>query len=137
MSTVLVVDDSVDLRLLVCAILRKRGFTVHCAENGQEALAALKSVGTDAVVLDLNMPVMDGLAFLKVAREDPRYKDLPVVVFSAYGDGEMVPQLVRLGVQDVLLKAFTSPSEIAVTLKKRLEGGAAPAGGGKGVGEAA
>ena len=123
MSTVLVVDDSVDLRLLVAAILRKRGFTVHCAENGREALEALNGGGTDAVVLDLNMPVMDGLAFLKVAREDPRYKDLPIVVFSAYGEGEMVPQLVRLGVQDVLLKAFTSPSEIAVTLKRRLEGG--------------
>src|SRR5687768_17196663 len=40
MSTVLVVDDSVDLRLLVAAILRKRGFNVHCAENGREALAA-------------------------------------------------------------------------------------------------
>jgi two-component system chemotaxis response regulator CheY len=124
MSTVLVVDDSVDLRLLVAAILRKRGFNVHCAENGREALEALNGGGTDAVVLDLNMPVMDGLTFLKVAREDPRYRDLPVVVFSAYGEGEMVPQLVRLGVKDVLLKAFTSPSEIAVTLKKRLEGGA-------------
>ena len=129
MSTVLVVDDSVDLRLLVAAILRKRGFTVHCAENGREALAALDGGGTDAIVLDLNMPVMDGLAFLKVAREDPRYKDLPIVVFSAYGEGEMVPQLVRLGVKDVLLKAFTSPSEIAATLKKRLEGGATKVGG--------
>jgi CheY-like chemotaxis protein len=77
---VLIVDDEPDLRSIIGQVLREAGYAVASAANGAEALEQLRQQRPDGVLLDLNMPVMDGPSFLRVCRADPAYAELPVAV---------------------------------------------------------
>jgi PAS domain S-box-containing protein len=91
----LVVDDSADSRHLVSAYLAEEGFETCEAANGEEALERLERFDADLVILDLVMPVMDGLSFLDSLRRDARHLRLPVVVVTAK---DLTPQETeRLG----------------------------------------
>jgi signal transduction histidine kinase/DNA-binding response OmpR family regulator len=79
----LVVDDNADARRLLSAYLVEEGFETCEAVNGAEALARLERFEADLVILDLMMPVMDGLSFLGALRRDSRHLRLPVVVVTA------------------------------------------------------
>ena len=79
----LVVDDHADSRQLVTAYLHEEGFETCEAANGAEALERLERFDADLIILDLMMPVMDGLSFLDALRRDARYLRLPVVVVTA------------------------------------------------------
>ncbi|MFQ5538580.1 MAG: response regulator, partial [Gemmatimonadota bacterium] len=80
---VLVVDDDPRTRKLLTEYLGSLGLEVVTAEDGQEGLAAVRSEAPDAVLLDLLMPVMDGMTFLQRLRSDPNYLGLPVLVLTA------------------------------------------------------
>jgi PAS domain S-box-containing protein len=80
---VLVVDDSRDTRRVLTSYLGEEGYQTREATNGAEALRCLETFPADLVILDLLMPVMDGLTFLDTLRRDPRYLRLPVVVVTA------------------------------------------------------
>ena len=107
MSAVLVVDDTADCTEPLARLLQKSGHTVRCAANGHEALAALIRFRPDVILLDMHMPVMDGVTFLEVMRCNAAWKDVRVVVFTGYGDGLPAGHLAQLGVGEVLLKAST------------------------------
>lgn len=104
-SCVLVVDDDCDIRETVCEILGAEGFPVAVATNGKEALAYLRAVPAPApslILLDLSMPVMDGIAFRQAQRQDPQLAAIPVIVCSAE---PRLPERVRgLEVDGVLQK---------------------------------
>ena len=92
----LVVDDQANVRLLLSHILRTRnGCTVSEAANGREALALLVREPFDIVVLDLLMPVLDGVETLTVIRRTPALSQTPVIVLSAVRDERKVRQLLR------------------------------------------
>ena len=80
---ILVVDDDADIRSLLRTTLERQGWSVVEAINGEDALAKVMHGPPRAVLLDLNMPVMDGFTFLHELREKPGCADIPVVVFSA------------------------------------------------------
>ena len=80
---VLVVDDDAALRHMLRLTLQDYGFKVRSAENGRDALEAVAEAVPDAVVLDLEMPVMDGRAFYRELRK--RGIEVPVLIVSAYG----------------------------------------------------
>lgn len=80
---ILVVDDEADVRKMLTEILTAAGLEVATAENGQEALAAIRTEAPDAVLLDLLMPVMDGMTFLEKLRANPLHRGLPVIVLTA------------------------------------------------------
>ena len=80
---VLVVDDDPDIRERVRTALERQGWRVIEAANGKEALEKVMHGPPRAVLLDLNMPVMDGFAFLHALREKPGCAHLPVLIFSA------------------------------------------------------
>lgn len=80
---VLIVDDDIDVRKRLRTTLERQGWSVVEAANGREALEKVMHGPPRAVLLDLNMPVMDGFAFLHNLREKPGCADLPVLVFSA------------------------------------------------------
>jgi CheY-like chemotaxis protein len=100
---VLVVDDDRSVRDLLETILRPR-YNVVVANTGVEALNVLRERPTDAVVLDLRMPDMDGRMFLTECRSQPRLATLPVLVVSAEPSAHEDSQ--RLGVQACLPKPF-------------------------------
>jgi CheY-like chemotaxis protein len=80
---ILVVDDDDDVREAVADLLRDEGFVVDTAENGRVALEVLKEHTASLIFLDLEMPEIDGDAFLRIARGDARLASIPIVVITA------------------------------------------------------
>jgi CheY-like chemotaxis protein len=85
MKSILIVEDTADLRELYMGVLEDSGYHVICAEHGEEALRMLEGLGGDPclVLLDMMMPVMDGAEFIRVLRDTHRLAALPVVLVSA------------------------------------------------------
>jgi CheY-like chemotaxis protein len=79
---ILVVDDSPTVRKLISGKLEKSGHEVFCAADGMDALAKLSEVVPDLILLDINMPRMDGYQVCKMIRNNPQTKDIPVVMIS-------------------------------------------------------
>ncbi|MHB8878391.1 MAG: response regulator [Myxococcaceae bacterium] len=99
---VLVVDDSATIRARIVASLRN----YHCLEaaNGLAGLAQLRTGRVDAVLVDLEMPVMDGVTFLRTVRADPDFQSLPVIVLTGVMAVEVVNQCRALGCAGFVLK---------------------------------
>lgn len=113
----LIVDDHPNVRLLLARLLRKRmGCVVHEAANGVEALDLLGRQPFDLVVLDVVMPLMDGVETLEAIRRTPALRNLPVVVLSAVRDERTVRRLVRLGISTYLAKPLR-PLDVAERLQ--------------------
>lgn len=107
MTTVLVVDDAADIRLLQRAVLDRSGFSVVEADGGPDALAALASEPRpDAVVLDVQMPVMDGWQTLAAIRSDPRLCDVPVILCTVKAGPTDTERAWRAGCDGYLSKPF-------------------------------
>ena len=79
----LVVDDDKSIARLVRSHLEKQGFTVTTAENGQEALARLKAEEFQLIILDWEMPHLNGIETLKILRADPATAQIPVIMLTA------------------------------------------------------
>jgi len=79
---VMVVDDSPSLREVVGIALKTAGYEVTEAENGQDALAKLAQVRVNLVICDVNMPVMDGIEFLKQVKKRAEYRFLPILMLT-------------------------------------------------------
>jgi len=133
---VLVADDDGMCRSVLCAMLRKHtSALVVEAEDGSQALDIIQHSPVDAVFLDLQMPVMDGLEVLAALRGDTAYHSLPVVVLSALSDLSTVRQAIKLGITDYLVKPLRPrlmearlQSLLAVAAKRQVTAGArAPA----------
>src|SRR4051794_7048408 len=84
MASILVVDDDSVIRELLAAVLEEESeHQVHVAANGQEALDVLERAEIDAVVCDVNMPVMNGIDLVRAIRSNPELERLPVLLISA------------------------------------------------------
>jgi adenylate cyclase len=100
----LVVDDNRVNRLLLGRALESLGHAVTFAENGREALAALRERPVDLVLLDIEMPEMDGYETLGALAADPRLRDVPVVMMSSVEEVDSVARCIELGAEDYLFK---------------------------------
>lgn len=85
---VLVVDDDESVRLFVAGIMEAEGWEVIEALNGQQALDQAESVQPDLIVLDVNMPVMDGFTAFKLLRESPFTGTIPIIMLTAINEEE-------------------------------------------------
>ena len=120
-KTILVVDDMAIFREPIEAVLRADGFQVLTAANGVEALAAISRQRPDLVLLDLGMPVMDGLATLKRMREDAASKRTAVIVLSSETDRARIVAAAKLGISGYLLKSQFSLKAMLESVKKVLK----------------
>lgn len=108
MKSCLVVDDSRVIRMVARKILEELGFTVHEAEDGQAALELCRKEMPDGVLLDWNMPVMDGLEFLKQLRALDG-GDAPKVVFcTTENDLNHIQEAISSGADEYIMKPFDS-----------------------------
>ncbi|MDB5303511.1 MAG: response regulator transcription factor [Phycisphaerales bacterium] len=125
MSKILVIDDMAIFRDPIAASLRMAGYETCCAADGREGLSMLKSQRPDLVLLDVAMPVMDGLTFLKSMRRESQVATTPVIILTAMADKKCVMEAAGLGVRDYLLKSRFSLKELLERVGKRLAGGEA------------
>nr|WP_294510373.1 response regulator [uncultured Rhodopila sp.] len=104
--TCLVVDDSRVVRKVARRILEANGFTVTEAADGQQALDACHAQLPDVVLLDWNMPVMDGLAFLQALRAEYGPDNPPVVFCTTENDMSHIEAAIANGAQEYIMKPF-------------------------------
>jgi CheY-like chemotaxis protein len=112
MSTVLVVEDSPVAREVVMKILEREGYNVIGASNGLEALDRLHREIPDLVLLDVMMPEMDGMTLLEELRDEPQYKELPIILLTALSDDGRISRAKELGVREYLVKTRFSYDEL-------------------------
>jgi CheY-like chemotaxis protein len=105
--TILVVDDAHDTREVLVRLLRREGYRAVCATNGWEAFQALEKFNPAAVVLDIGMPVMDGLSMLRAIRQDPSWRHLPVLLLTGNADERFAEEARYLGASEFLVKGST------------------------------
>jgi two-component system, cell cycle response regulator len=105
-TKILSIDDSRTIRLIVTKAFRPYDCTVCEACNGQEGLATAAKEKPDLIVLDVTMPVMDGVTMLGKLKEDPELKAIPVIMLTAESGRDNVLHIARLGVRDYLVKPF-------------------------------
>lgn len=108
--TILVVDDGAQIRTFVARQLKNEGFNVELARTGDEALEKAAEVLPDLVILDLTMPVMDGIEALRRLRE---WAVMPIIVLSARNEERLKVQALDLGADDYLTKPFSVPELLA------------------------
>jgi CheY-like chemotaxis protein len=104
MAQILVVDDDADSGDGLARMLRKRGHRAIAAPNGREALTLLMGTTPDLIVLDVRMPLMDAAMFLDVVRSYLRLQSVPVILLTAYPDGDDAARARRAGVLAVFRK---------------------------------
>jgi two-component system cell cycle response regulator len=105
-SSLLIVDDNSVNRIMLSRYITKLGYQAALAENGRRALEKLQSEPFDLVLLDVQMPEMDGYAVLGHLKTNPRLRDIPVIMISAVEELESVVRCIELGAQDYLSKPF-------------------------------
>ena len=112
-------DESLTARFLV-SVLEANGFQADHAENGTRAVSMLSVRTYDAVMLDLNMPELDGYGVLSKLRQMPQYTGTPVLVLSARNQERDILRAFSLGASDYVTKPF-SPPEVVFRLKRMVE----------------
>jgi len=120
MSTykVLVVEDSPTMRqLIVFALKRIRGLTIVEANDGVDGLKKLSSDKFDLIFTDINMPIMDGLKLVSLARNDPGYKAVPIVIITTEGANEDRERALAIGANDYITKPIQTIRIIEVAKK--------------------
>jgi phosphate regulon transcriptional regulator PhoB len=113
---VLVVDDEADIAELVSYNLKKEGFSVDTASDGETALLKLKKSSYSLVVLDLMLPGLQGVELCRIIRKDPNISSLPIIMLTA--KGEEVDRILGLeiGADDYITKPF-SPRELVARIR--------------------
>ena len=116
---ILLVDDDQDFAQLLEFDLRKKGYEVARAGNGEEGLEKVKTENPALVILDIKMPKMDGYTFVRRLKKEPGDKDIPVIVLTSY---EPMKDMFQLeGVTDYFVKAANMEGLLKV-VEKYLKG---------------
>jgi DNA-binding NtrC family response regulator len=117
MAKVLVIDDEANLRKVLAALLRRDGYAVTIAEDGEMGLAEFQKNGADAVITDLVMPRLGGMEVLKAINgTDP---EVPVIIITAHGTVDSAVEAIKLGAFDYVTKPFAQ-SELSNVLAKAI-----------------
>jgi len=104
--TILTVDDAKALRLMVERALGAFACEATEASNGYNAFFAIERARPDLILLDIAMPVMDGVETLRRLKEAPELADIPVIMLTSRADHAIIPQLPAMGAADTLMKPF-------------------------------
>ena len=107
--SILIVDDSLPMRMVIKRTLKAAGYgksQLLEAANGQDALEQMRNNWVDMVLTDYNMPVMNGLDFLKVVKKEELFRDIPVLVISTEGNESRIREFMECGASGYITKPF-------------------------------
>lgn len=119
-QTILVVDDFDDTRLMMRLWLERRGYRVVEASDGVEALEVARRELPHLVIMDIEMPEMDGLTATRRIRQEERLRDVPVVAVSAYGAEHWRNRALEAGCNEYVSTPF-EPNELSQLIKSLLQ----------------
>ena len=119
MASILAVDDSSSMRQMVSFTLKSAGYEVAEAADGQEALDKAKLQQFDLVITDVNMPVMDGISFIRHLREEASYKFTPMLMLTTESASEKKAEGKAAGATGWIVKPF-NPEQLLKTVEKVL-----------------
>jgi len=121
MKKILVVEDEKNLAKILEVKLEKEGYKVFVAQNGQEGFDQALLHHPDLILLDIIMPVMDGMTMLRQLREDDWGKKVPVILLTNLNDSESIAEASKKGVYDYLVKADWKLEDIVEIIDKKLK----------------
>lgn len=121
MKTILVVDDSPTIRKLLAYMLKRNDYMIVEAEDGMDAMEKLSHFQVDLVIVDLNMPNMDGIEFAKTLRNNYYYMDTPVIMLTTTRDEELRRQALEAGV-NLFLNKPVQPNMLLYKVESLLRG---------------
>lgn len=110
-KTILIADDEPQLRLLVRTTLETDDYVIHEAEDGQQALDLANQINPDLFLLDNMMPKLDGITVCRHLRDNPRFRDRPIIMLTAKAQQRDLAQGKEVGANHYLTKPF-SPLEL-------------------------
>lgn len=108
MIKLLVIDDDPFILTLVKKTFSSLGFEVLTAPDGFEGIDAIKKHKPALILLDIMMPILDGLEVLKRVKESPEVSRIPIIMFTAVAENKMVVESSKLGADDYIIKPFQS-----------------------------
>lgn len=117
---ILLVEDNPINQQIACELLSSAEISVSVADNGKKAIAMLKEKEYDLVLMDVQMPVMDGYQATKLIRQDPKFKDLPIVAMTAFAMSGDREKCIKAGMNDHLSKPI-EPGQLFSTIIKWTE----------------
>lgn len=120
MAKILIIEDEKTLNEAYQMVLKKAKHKVFAAFNGQEALDNFADQKPDLVLLDLRMPKMDGIEFLKKLKPTKNYPNTHIIVFSNYDDPFEIDEAFKNGATRYLLKAWSSPKDLVKVVSRTL-----------------
>jgi CheY-like chemotaxis protein len=123
---ILVVDDFDDTRLLLRTWLERRGFRVCEAANGNQAVVEAQTKSPDLIIMDIEMPELDGLEATRRIRKVSRLADVPIVACSAYGAEQFRPLAMQAGCDDYVATPF-EPAALERLIRTLVQQHGAPA----------
>lgn len=115
---VMIIEDEQLLNEAYARVLSAANIALLRAYNGKEALEILKKEQPDIILLDLRMPVMDGIEFLKKLKPKDTMPDTKIIVFSNYDDQHEIDEAFSLGAMHYMLKAWATPDELVKLIRE-------------------
>jgi CheY-like chemotaxis protein len=115
-QTILVVDDFEDTRLLLRTWLERKGYKVVEAKDGQQAISAAQTADPDLIIMDVQMPGLDGLSATRQIRQCDRLARVPVVAVSAYGADQFRLEALAAGCNEYVSTPF-EPNELELLIR--------------------
>lgn len=119
MANIIIIEDELDLIEAYSFLLNSAGHHVLTAYNGKEGLSSLNKHPVDLILLDINMPIMNGLEFLE--RFIPKRKKEKIVIFSNMLDKTVEEEVIEQGVDKVVLKSSITPKELIELINRLLK----------------
>lgn len=109
-NTILLIDDSPTLRAVLGTMLKAHGYLVIEAENGHTAMALIHRNDFDIVLCDINMPVMDGITFIKTFKQEPQMLNKPVLVLTTENTAKIKQEARNAGASGWMVKPYKDKS---------------------------
>ena len=116
---ILVVDDEELTTELAKTFLEKHGFEVIIAADGEEGLTMAENENPDLILLDVMLPTMDGFAVCKLLKDDAKFADTPILMFTARGLSSDIEKGAIVGADEYIVKPFSGKALVA-TIRKHL-----------------